>query len=537
MALMGGRADNELIRTGADTALVEASFELPVHTRQVLLSILEEEALLDEENPNEVTLSRELRSSGRSIARINGRNVSVSLLREVGNHFIDIHGQSDHLSLLDERSHMTLLDRFADNETLINTYQAAYQKMTSLHNELAELLKSEDETAQQKDFLTFQIDEIQNARLSPDEDEELRQERDRLANAEKLAEIIQQSLIILEGGGEETPAAGEMLGQLVHLFRQLSRIDASKSSLQEQVESSVTVLNEVAAELQDYQLQVEYNPHRLTQVEERLNMIHNLKRKYGGSISNILDFAEEAQKKLERLTHADARIAEIRKEKQEIQGLLTEKGLRLSESRQKAASILAQSVERELDDLNMVEARFMVDQRFQPAEDGVPLENGTKVSFDKTGLDRVAFLIAPNPGEGFKPLAKTASGGETSRLMLALKNVLARADYIPTLIFDEIDQGIGGRIGAVVGEKLWQLAREHQVLCVTHLPQLASFSKQHFRVYKEIESGRTYTRAGLLDQPGRIEELSLMLGPASEANRSAAVETLQAAQKRMQELA
>jgi DNA repair protein RecN (Recombination protein N) len=533
MTLLGGRADNELVRTGAERAMVEATFNLPAQNRAEIQQLLESEALVDEDNPGEIILSRELRLGGRSVARINGHSVSVGLMRELGGYFVDIHGQTDHLSLLNERSHLPLLDRFSDSEALLKDYQATYHKLIGLRRELNELRKSEQEAARQKDFLDFQISEIQGARLSAGEDDELTHERDRLANAEKLAALGQESLLILEGGGPETPAVADLLGQVVRLLSQLSRIDPSQTDLLNQVETGLETLNDVTADLQAYLEQVEYNPRRLVQVEERLNMINNLKRKYGSSIAEILAFGAEAQKKLERLTHADERIAEIELEEQELFQELARRGSRLSSRRRQAAQEMAQAVEGELNDLSMVEARFMVDQHFQADDEGVELEDGQRVRFDGSGLDRVAFLIAANPGEGFKPLAKTASGGETSRLMLALKNVLARADYIPTLIFDEIDQGIGGRVGTVVGEKLWQLAHQHQVLCVTHLPQLAAFGNEHFRVYKEIDGGRTFTRADRLDQTARIEELTAMLGATSSANRRAAEEALHLAQQRV----
>lgn len=535
MTLMGGRADNEFIRTGAERAILEAVFSIPENSREEIQQLLQREGLLDGEDPDEVTLSRELRQTGRSVARINGRSVNVSLLREVGSFLVDIHGQSDHLSLLNERSHLALLDRYASAQALLADYQSSFQHLAGIRRELGDLQKNEQEANRQKDFLTFQINEIQSARLVEDEDETLKQERDRLANAENLASLTQQSLILLEGGGPETPAVAELLGEVVRLLGQLSRIDPSQGELLEQLEAGVETLNDVTASLQDYLEQVEYNPRRLAQVEERLNLIHNLKRKYGETIADVIAFGQTAQQKLERLTHAHERIAELEVEEAQALAELAVKAVRLSQRRREAAGQMAAAVERELDDLSLVDARFKVDQQFIPQEGGLPIE-GQAVQFDSSGCDRVAFLIAPNPGEGFKPLAKTASGGETSRLMLALKNVLAQADYIPTLIFDEIDQGIGGRVGSVVGEKLWLLARQHQVLCVTHLPQLAAYGAQHFRVHKEYNEGRTYTRADRLAREERIEEMSKMLGPANPANRSAAEAALKMAQQRVVEL-
>lgn len=534
--LLGGRVDNTMIRSGADRAMVEATFQLPKNNRQEIQQILIKEELLADENPDFLTLSRELRRKGRSTARINGRSVNVGLLRELGSFLIDIHGQSDHLSLLNERNHLGLLDRYAGSEPILTAYRKTYDWWDALRKELNTLRKNEQETARQIDFLTFQIQEIKTAQLTPGEDIEIRLERDRLANAERLAELSQQSLLILDEGSPEAPALTELLGQVIESLSSLSRIDSSQTRLHGQVESVSEILSELSHDLQDYLEQVEYNPRRLEEVEERLELIQILKRKYGNEITDILSFAEQAHQKLETITHAGERIEEIEEEQTELLKKLARKGQELSTIRQAAAETLSIAVEKELSDLNMVEARFAVDQHFVDNPNGVILNNEQSVSFDGNGLDKIAFLIAPNPGEGFRPLAKTASGGETSRLMLALKNVLTRADYIPTLIFDEIDQGIGGRVGAVVGEKLWQLAREHQVLCVTHLPQLAAFGEQHFRVSKQIAGGRTLTEVSLLDSAGRLEEMTLMLGAFSKANRSAAQETLAMAHKRAAKL-
>jgi DNA repair protein RecN (Recombination protein N) len=296
-------------------------------------------------------------------------------------------------------------------------------------------------------------------------------------------------------------------------------------------------LSEISLELQDYLERIEFNPRRLEQVEDRLGLIVNLKRKYGGSIEAVLAFAENARQQLLTIATASERIAELEIQQHDLLHKLADLGQALSTTRRASAEKLGRSVENELDDLSMTGARFSVDIHYRTKGDGVTLIDGQQVSFDENGLDQVEFLIAPNPGEGLKPLVKIASGGETSRLMLALKNVLARADHVPTLIFDEIDQGIGGRVGAVIGEKLWQLGREHQVLCVTHLPQLAAFGDQHYRVRKLVQSGRTLTQVDPLSDTIRLDELAQMLGTVSAANLSAAKETLERAQKRASQLA
>ncbi len=317
----------------------------------------------------------------------------------------------------------------------------------------------------------------------------------------------------------------------------IARMDPSQSALYDQVEEIFAGLSDLGREMRDYLEGIEFNPRRLEQTEERLELILTLKRKYGGSIEAVVAFGETARAQLDSIAHAGERIAELETQEHGLLDQLSAQAQRLSERRCQAAEVLSKSIENELDDLSMSGARFTVDIQHKTDPHGLQMPTGARVAFDDFGYDQVEFLIAPNPGEGFKPLVKTASGGETSRLMLALKNVLARADNIPTLVFDEIDQGIGGRVGAVVGEKLWQLGRRHQVLCVTHLPQLAAFGDQHYRVRKQVESGRTQTRVERLIDSPRLDELALMLGALSTANRIAAQETLETARRRASQLA
>jgi DNA repair protein RecN (Recombination protein N) len=312
----------------------------------------------------------------------------------------------------------------------------------------------------------------------------------------------------------------------------LTRIDSSQTNLAEQADSLSVLVSELSRDLQTYLDQIEFNPRRLEAVEERLEVLRTLQRKYGGSIEAVLAYAYKGREELEQITHATERIEELTGQEQQIRLTLADKAQRLSTQRKQSANKLSLAVEKELMDLSMEGARFEVSFGIQPDPHGLVLETGETVRFDVTGIDQVEFLIAPNPGEGLKPMVKIASGGETARLMLALKRVLAQADEVPTLIFDEIDQGIGGRIGFVVGEKLWHLARDHQVLCVTHLPQLAAFGDQHLRVSKQVQNGRTLTLVEALATEGRRNELAQMLGAISESHLTTADETLRTAQER-----
>ena len=528
-ALMGGRAESSMIRSDEERANLEALFTIPQEHQAEITAILDQEGLL--ESRSEVLFNREIRREGRNIARINGRTVNVSLMRELGSFLVDIHGQSEHLSLLSVRQHLNLLDRFAGSQDLLEDYRKSYVVLKGTREELSDLRKAEADAARMSDLLNYQIQEIDAAKLTLGEEDELREELSRLANAEKLSSLAKQACNLLEEDSPEAPSISAMLGEVVGAVKALAGIDKSLQELADQCESVSSMSSDISLELQNYLDNIEYNPKRLEQTENRLALISTLRRKYGEDEKAILAFAQKAREQLDKITHAEERIHELESLEQTQLAELAQKAAALSEARKKAAQELGEHVEKELDDLRMAGARFSVDIKYKPDEDGLPLENGEKVKFDERGIDQAEFLIAPNPGEGLKPLVKIASGGETSRLMLSLKNVLANADTIPTLIFDEIDQGIGGRVGAMVGEKLWNLGQSHQVLCVTHLAQLASYGNQHFHVYKQIQEGRTLTNVEELGYERRLEEMALMLGGSSEANRLAAQEALQGAEE------
>ena len=526
--LMGGRADGTSIRSEADLARVEGTFKLSGPERTPAVEILKREELLDD--PNYVTLMREIRREGRSVARINGRVVGLPLLKELGEILVDIHGQSEHLSLLNMRAHLGLLDRYAGIESDLAAYRKAYQGLLGLRRELHDLRAAQQDAERRAEMLTFQADEIEAARLHPAEDADLKQERDRLANAESLATLAQDALTVLDEGTSESPAATDLVGRAVQSLGKLAQIDATQKALAEQSISMEETLADLARSLRNYLEAIEYNPKRLEEVEERLDLLHRLERKYGGTIESVLAFGLDARKQLETISTASTRIAELETAESAALAKLSGQGLALSHKRKEAAKKMSRAIEIELDDLHMASARFDVDFQTRPDPEGAPLPDGARIAFDGNGLDKVEFLVEPNPGEGLKPLAKIASGGETSRLMLALKNVLAQADQIPTLIFDEIDQGIGGRVGGVVGEKLWNLGRAHQVMVITHLPQLAAYGDQHFQVQKIIENGRTLTRLTRMTGEPRTLELAQMLGAVTEGTLRSAHDLLQNAQ-------
>ncbi|HSR21111.1 MAG TPA: DNA repair protein RecN [Anaerolineales bacterium] len=525
--LVGGRADATVVRTEAEAALVEGVFSLRGPAGEAVQAVLRREDLLDD--PDYVTLMREVRREGRNVARVNGRTVGVALLKEIGAALVDIHGQSEHLSLLDPRAHLGLLDRYAETQAPLSQYRETYHRLVKVRDELKDLRQAQADADRRMEMLTFQAEEIEAAKLKPGEEADLKQERDRLANAEALAQHAQEALSVLDEGSAEAAAATDLLGQAARALAGLAKIDRAQQDLASQASTLEQTLADLVRSLRGYLDEIEYNPKRLEDVEERLNLIHNLTRKYGGEIAAVLRFGAEARKQLENISNAGERIQTLAAEEDGLLKTLAGQGQTLTQKRKTAAALLGKQIEAELDDLKMAAARFGVEFRTRADPTGAPLADGSRVAFDQDGLDRVEFLVAPNPGEGLKPLAKIASGGETSRLMLALKNILARADEIPSLIFDEIDQGIGGRVGLVVGFKLWHLARSHQVFCVTHLPQLAAFGDEHYQVQKLIQGNRTLTRIERLDGEPQLLELSQMLGEVGEGTLRSAHELMQVA--------
>jgi DNA repair protein RecN (Recombination protein N) len=527
--LIGGKADTTFVRTNSEAALVEGVFQLKGPEREAVHEILNREELMDD--LDYVTLSREIRKEGRSVARVNGRTVGVSLLKEIGALVVDIHGQAEHLSLLDSRAHLGLLDRYAEVARPLSDYRQTYHALVNLRHELSDLRKAQADADRRIEMLTYQAEEIEAARLKAGEDEELRHERDRLANAESLAQNAQEALSVLEEGSPEMPAATDLVGQAAQALAALAKIDPAQNELAGQADLLLDTMSDVIHSLRGYLEQIEFNPKRLDEVEERLDLIRSLTRKYGGSIPAVLAYGEDARRQLETITGAAERIDELEMQEAKFLGQLAKQGNLLTDKRKAAAVSMAKGIETELGDLRMSSAKFKVDFQTKPDPNGAPLDNGNRIAFDHNGFDKVEFLIAPNPGEGLKPLVKIASGGETSRLMLGLKNVLARADEVPSLIFDEIDQGIGGRVGMTVGQKLWNLSRSHQVFCVTHLPQLAVFGDEHYQVQKLIQGNRTSTRVEHLKDDARLLELSQMLGEVGEGTLRSAHELLQVARE------
>lgn len=525
LLVLGERADSSLVRAGSDRAYVEATFAPSAELRATLHPLLEVEGL-DGDNDDVLVLGREVRASGRSIGRINGVAVAQKVLRRISDLLVDIHGQGTHLSLLKPKSHLPLLDSYARLEEERQALAANVRALRALQDELAALKRDERTRAQRVDMLTFQVEEISVAGLAPGEDDELLAERKRLANAEQLMRYSAETTALLQGYDDGAPAAIDLVGQAERALSQLARLDDSQADLLERLQGLSSELSALAFDVAGYADDLEYNSARLNVVEERIEVINRLKRKYGDSIEEINAFGARAAAELQQIEGSAARIETLSAEIEQQLRAVGGQAVALSEKRKTAAKSLARSIERELGDLNMT-ARFTVAFDVVSAEDGV-YAGDQRLACDLTGIDRAEFLISANPGEPLKPMAKVASGGETARLMLALKTALAQVDATPTLIFDEIDQGIGGRVGDTVGRKLWLLSAEsnHQVIVVTHLPQMAGYGDAHYHVSKRVDGDRTRTAVNRLEYDARVTELAAMLGTQGEHARGGAANIL-----------
>ena len=496
---LGTRADAELIRSGAEEAVVEAAFTIP-HARPVG-ELLASQGIPVEKG-EDLFLRRLLAREGRSRAYVSGTMTGAATLRALGEHLVDIHGQHESALLQNRRRQLELLDAFAGLTERVEGYQVVYRRWQALKAEREALERGERDKAHRKDLLEYQIREIDAAHLAEDEEETLQAERAVLTHHEKLRIAVEDAYTRLEG--DEGGILSNLSGVEARL-REVSRIDGRLAPLEGMADEGKTLLKEVLVTLRDYRERVQFDPERLEIVEARLHTITRLKKKYGGTTGEILGYRDQAALELKQLEGAEERLMSLEEEIGAVEAELWERGGDLSRGRRKAAKQLAQQVVGELRQLGMTRADFRVEITKIEGED-------PRGSLKPTGLEEAEFLFAPNPGEGFRSLGKIASGGELSRTMLALKHILASADRTPTLVFDEVDAGVGGRMAEVVGRKLWKVSGERQVLCITHLPQIAAFADVHLRVEKEMRKGRTEARLVLLSKDDRIEELARMLG-------------------------
>jgi DNA repair protein RecN (Recombination protein N) len=524
-AVLGERIGADVVRTGARAANIEAIFDVTGLSQPSELAEFATEFGIDLDEGT-LILAREVTAAGRSTARINGRATTAGALGRAGALLVDIHGQSDHLSLLRQGEHLDVLDRFANTFGDRDRLAALVRDLREVRSDLHALVSGERERERRVDLLTFQVNEITEAALEPDEEDRLVAERDVLANAEKLAEEAALAYALLAGtdfedGDGESVSALEALQRASAQLDAIAAVDISMSATAERLREIAFLLEDSVSETRDYRERIEADPARLEAVEERLDLLKRLKRKYGASLAEVITYGEDAAAELEKLTGGEMDVSALRHRESVLLTEIGAIGTELSERRRQAALELESGVEAAIAELNMGRSRFAVSIEQRDSEHGAPFGDGRSVSFDETGLDRVEFLLASNAGEALKPLSRVASGGEMARLMLALKSILAVADETPTLVFDEVDVGVGGRSGQVVGEKLWGLTRGHQVIVITHLPQIAAFAESHFRITKAERSGRTVSNVVQIAGDERVDEIAAMLDgvPVTSAAR------------------
>lgn len=502
--ILGDRAQHDLIRTGAEEAVVEAMFSLP--EKNPIHEILEEKGI--EGFKDNLIIKRVISRGGKNRIYINGSLSNLTNLSEVGEELINISGQHEHQTLLRPERHIDIIDSFG------GTYPQRIEvsKMIKRISELTEKLKSlqinEEDKAKKEDFLRFQINEIEQAKLKPNDDEELKTEMSILSNSEKLfkkSEEASSLLYSMEG------SASEKIGSALQMVKDISAIDPELKHLMESLDSALYAAEDAGKDLEGYASRVSFDPERLNEIQEKLRLIGSLKKKYGATVSDILSFAEKAKEELSGMERNEERIGELEGEINSLKEKTLEMVLSLSQARKKASDLFSSSIENEVSSLGMGGTNFIVDIKRTEAGPEDDINLGGFLTTPK-GIDKIEFLISPNVGEEPRPLARIASGGELSRIMLVMKKILAQTQVIPTLIFDEVDSGIGGGIAQVVGKKLKDVSAHQQVICITHLPQIAGYGDTHYSVVKETRSDRAVTRVERLSQDERIMEIARMLG-------------------------
>ena len=488
-AILGERAYRDMIRTGTEKASVRAVF-----TDVPKLSWFEENGV---EYDPETVIQRQIHLDGKNVCRVNGSLVSVSILRKLGIQLINIHGQHDSASLFDEDNHLTFLDAFGDNAPLLQDYTEKYETVAKLRREIDRMTMDEGEKLRRMETLRYQIAEIEKAELEVGEDEALEDRRKLLQNAEKLSNGMDEAVECLYGGDDSDGAAG-LLAQAEYALARLARFSESFSALHEKVNDLKFQVQDVAEEVRDARDELSYSADELERIEERLDVIHKLRRKYGVTCADILDYLDKAKKELDDIEFADDHLERLKKKLLKAEKTAWEAAYVLRDNRKKTALAMSQRILTELAQLDMPRVQFSCEFR--------------ELELASNGADAVAFYMSANAGEALKPMSKVASGGELARIMLAMKNVLAEKDQVNTLIFDEVDTGVSGRAAQKVAEKLRSVAQHKQVLCVTHLPQLAALANTHLLIAKSEREGRTYTSVTPLDIEGRKRELARIIG-------------------------
>ena len=504
-AILGQRAYRDMIRTGANKASVRAVF-----TRVPMLSWFAENGV---EYDEETVIQRDIFMDGKNVCRVNGALVTVAMLHKLGVQLINIHGQHDSATLFDEENHLRFLDAFADNGDLLAVYQEKFAAVSALRREIDRMTMDEGEKLRRMETLKYQVAEIEKADLKSGEDEELEQRRKLLQNSEKLSQGLEEAAEALLGG-DDSDGAAALLAQAAYALSRIARYSDDYTGFQERLTDLKYQVQDIADEVRDSLDELSYSADELETIEARLDIIHRLRRKYGADCHEILAYLDKAQKELDEIEFADDRVEQLKKKLAKQEKEAWDAALLLRKNRQEQGKILAEKILSELAQLDMPRVQFQC--RFRETELGAE------------GADGVAFYLSANAGEDLKPLSKVASGGELARIMLSMKNVLAEKDAVDTLIFDEVDTGVSGRAAQRIAEKLRSLAKHKQVLCVTHLPQLAALADTHMLIAKSERDGRTFTTVTPLDKQGRVNELARIIGGTNitEITRKSAEEML-----------
>jgi len=502
--ILGGRADSNFIRTGESSATVESVFEIKNLQTLDILSELGIDA-----NNGEVVLRRTISNTGKNRCMVNDCAVTVGVLAKLGDRLVDIHGQHDHQALLNSEIHVDLLDLYGKTMDERNEFTKKYFKYLEDLKKVEDLRSKESDRLQREDLLRFQINEIDKASLSRNEEDLLKSEKNKLQHAEKIHESVKLVLNLI---AEKEGAVLEELGVVKRELESLPSLDPELGKQAQRGQSAFCEIEELVEELRDYAHKIEFNPSRLEEIEDRLSEINGLKRKYGGNIDLVLDYRDKVSTELDTLSCFNESMEKLQKDIKLHQTILSELSVVLAEKRERTAGIFKKDVEKELCDLGMKDVRLKVQFNYEGGGSNFVKFRNEKVKLNSTGLGTIEFLFSPNLGEDLKPLAKIASGGELSRLMLALKSNLNKQDTIPVMVFDEVDTGIGGKIAEVVGSKLKKIATEKQVFCITHLPQIAGKAISHFVVFKTVKEKRTYSSIRELSEQERVEEIARMSG-------------------------
>jgi DNA repair protein RecN (Recombination protein N) len=503
--LLGEKGYAEMIRSGAEKANVSGLFE--VEDQERLRQHFESSGI--ELNPEELIVKRELSASGKGRAFVNGQMVSAGFLKEIARFLVDIHGQNEQQALYQSESQLAFIDAFANLGDLLSEVRAVHERWQGVSKKIGYLRNTEQERLRSIDLLTFQIGEIEKVNLKrADEDEQLLAEQSLLANADRIFQLSSQAYAELY---EADQSASTAIKHASRQLEELSRVDPRCESMLEQLKAARFSVDDVAFSLREYASKIEANPQRLEWLESRLAEIERLKRKYGKTVQDILNFHDKTKSDLAKIVNADETLAVLEKEQLIIARNYRKKAAELSERRKAEAQILERTVEKELAQLAMERCRFRIVFAVPESAASVHAEGMTLSHELATGIDQIEFLLSPNPGEELKPLAKIASGGEISRIMLALKSIKTVDGRSKSLVFDEVDAGIGGQTADIVGRKLRRLAKKNQVICVTHLPQIASYADSHYFIAKSVEGGRTLTQVTRLDLKERVHEIARMI--------------------------